>query len=121
MTTAFVVHPLHGPTSVPGQRFLVIRTSTARARGRDAVKLREVTRTFERGTARGHSAESAQLVAALQAVQFDLAANLDDLQSLVQSRPEDSYEHIPTRPAFTVRAKFKFIGKLKPRRFPLVE
>lgn len=29
--------------------------------------------------------------------------------------------HVPIKPAFTVQATYKFIGKLKPRQFPLDE
>jgi len=43
------------------------------------------------------------------------------LQSLMQNRDDGSYNHVPPKPAFTVQATYKFIGKLKPRRFPLDE
>ena len=32
-----------------------------------------------------------------------------------------SYSHVPPKPAFAVRARYKRIGKLAPRRFPLDE
>lgn len=35
---------------------------------------------------------------------------------------DDSYNHIPLKPAFTVQATYKLIGKLKPlKREPLTE
>ena len=37
------------------------------------------------------------------------------------SELEDNYVSIPLKPAFTVQATYKFIGKMKPRQLPLDE
>jgi hypothetical protein len=73
------------------------------------------------GTAPGQSAEAGQLNAALLRLRAEMAENIDNLRTLIQNSQELPYKHIPVKPAFTVQATYKFIGKLKPRRFPLDE
>ena len=70
-----------------------------------------------RTMARGHSAESTKLNEAVRG----LAQSIEALQAMLQGSAEPSYNHIPVKPAFTVQATYKFIGKLKPRQFPLDE
>jgi hypothetical protein len=80
--------------------------------------VRDNVRAISRGTAsRGHSAESAQLGAAARG----LAESIEALQATMQDTGDWSYKHVPLKPAFTVRATYKLIGKLNPRYFPLDE
>jgi hypothetical protein len=80
--------------------------------------MRENVLAISLGTAaRGHSVESAKLNAAVR----DLAESVEALQALMQDMDEGSYTHVPLKPAFTVQATYKLIGKLKPRQFPFDE
>ena len=117
MTTAYAQRPAQEPRQyVPGPHLRLI--SSAPAQGQEARKMRENVRAISLGTvARGHSAESAKLNSAVR----DLAESVEALQSLIQIRVEGSYNHVPLKPAFTVQATYKFIGKLKPRQFPVDE
>jgi hypothetical protein len=117
MTTAYAQRPAQEHRQyVPGSRLRLV--SSAPAQGQEAHKLRENVRAIRLGTvARGHSAESTKLNAAVR----DLAESIEALQALMQKRDDDSYKHVPLKPAFTVQATYKRIGKLKPRQFPLDE
>ena len=80
--------------------------------------MRENVHAISLGTmTRGHSVEATKLNAAVR----ELAESIEALQAMLQSKDELSYNHIPVKPAFTVQATYKFIGKLKPRQFPLDE
>ena len=113
MTTAYAERPTQQPPPyAPGRLALVW---SAPAQGQEARKMRENVRAIGLGTmARGHSAESAKLNAAVR----ELAESVEALQAMLQSGVEPSYNHIPVKPAFSVQATYKFIGKLKPRQFP---
>lgn len=117
MTTAYAQRPAQEPREympVPLLRLV----SSAPAHGQEARKMRENVRAISAGTvARGHSAESVKLNAAIR----DLAENIQALQALMQSADDGSYKHVPLKRAFTVQATYKHIGKLKPRQFPLDE
>ena len=117
MTTAYAQRPVQEPHPyVPGSHLSLV--SSAPAQGQEARKMRENVHAISLGTvARGHSIESAKLNFAVRAV----AESIEALQSLVQSRDDGSYSHVPLKPAFSVQATYKFIGKLKPRQFPLDE
>ena len=52
---------------------------------------------------------------------LQVPVNTSVSQALMQSRDDGSYKHVPLKPAFTVQATYKLIGKLKPRQFPLDE
>ena len=91
---------------------------SAPAQGQEARKMRENVRAIGLGTmSRGHSAESVKL----NAVFRDLAESIEVVHAMLQGSTEPTYNHIPLKPAFTVQATYKFIGKLKPRQFPLDE
>lgn len=80
--------------------------------------MRENVRAIGLGTiSRGHSIESVKLNAAVR----DLSESIEALQAMMQSGGEQSYNHVPPTRAFAVKATYKFIGKLKPRQFPLDE
>ena len=80
--------------------------------------MRENVRAIGLGSMyRGHSIESVKLNAAVR----DLAESIEALQAMMQSGVEQSYNHVPATRAFAVQATYKFIGKLKPRQFPLDE
>lgn len=115
MTTAYAQRPAQEARQyVPGSQLRLV--SSAPAQGQEARKMRENVRAISLGTvARGHSAESAKLNSAVR----ELAESIEALQSLMQNRDDGSYNHVPLKPAFTVQATYKFIGKLKPRQFPL--
>ena len=117
MTTAYAQRTPQQPNLYapdPGLRLVW----SAPAQGQEARKMRENVRAIGLGTmSRGHSAESVKLNAAVR----DLAESIEALQAMLQSRAEPSYNHIPIKTAFSVQATFKFIGKLKPRQFPLDE
>ena len=117
MTTAYAQRITQQPNLYardPGPRLVW----SAPAQGQEARKMRENVRAIGLGTmSRGHSAESVKLNAAVR----DLAESIEALQAMLQSDAEPSYSHIPTKRAFSVQATYKFIGKLKPRQFPLDE
>lgn len=117
MTTAYAQRPAQEPHQyVPGSHLRLV--SSAPAQGQEARKMRENVRAISLGTvARGHSAESTKLNAAVR----DLAESIEALQALMQNTDDGSYKHVPLKPAFTVQATYKRIGKLKPRQFPLDE
>lgn len=80
--------------------------------------MRENVRAIGLGTmSRGHSVESAKLNAAVR----ELAESIEALQAMMQTGIEPSYNHVPSKSVFSVRATYKFTGKLKPRQFPLDE
>jgi hypothetical protein len=117
MTTAYAQRPPQERRQyAPGAHLRLV--SSAPAQGQEARKMRENVRAISVGTvARGHSVESAKLNAAVR----DLAESVEALQALMQNRDDGSYTHVPLKPAFTVQATYKRIGKLKPRQFPLDE
>jgi len=109
-----------GPSYQPGGSLRLV-SPTAPAQGHEAIQVRQVINTFGTGTAPGQSAEAAQLNATLLRLRAEVAENIDNLRALIQNSQEPTYNHIPVKPAFTVQATYKFIGKLKPRQFPLDE
>ena len=117
MTTAYAQRPTQERRQdVPGPHLRLV--SSAPAQGQEARKMRENVRAISLGTgARGHSDESAKLNSAVR----DLAESIEALQSMMQNRDDGSYNHVPLKRAFTVQATYTFIGKLKPRQFPLDE
>lgn len=117
MTTAYAQRPAQEQRQyVPGSNLRLV--SSAPAQGQEARKMRENVRAITLGTlARGHSAESTKLNAAVR----DLAESIEALHAMLHSGEELSYSHVPAKPAFSVQATYKFIGKLKPRQFPLDE
>ena len=117
MTTAYAYPPTQEPRQyVSGSRLRLV--SSAPAQGQEARKMWENVRAITAGTvSRGHSVESAKLNAAVR----DLASSVDALQALMQDRDDGSYNRVPLKPSFTVHATYKFIGKLRPRQFPLDE
>lgn len=109
-----------GPSYQPGGSLRLV-PRTAPAQGREAFQVRQVINTFGTGTSPGQSAEAAQLNAALLRLRAEVAENIDNLRALIQNNQELPYNHVPVKPAFTVQATYKYVGKLKPRRFPLDE
>ena len=117
MTTAYAQRvPQHANRLAPEPGLHLVWS--APAQGQEARKMRENVRAIGlRTMSRGHSAESVKINAAVRG----LAESIEALQAMLQSSAEPSYKHIPVKPAFSVRATYKFIGKLKPRQFPLDE
>ena len=114
MTTAYAQRTPQQPNQYASSSPRLVWS--APAQGQEARKMRENVRAIGLGTmARGHSVESAKLNDAVRG----LAESIEALQAMLQSGGEPSYSHIPVKPAFSVQATYKFIGKLKPRQFPL--
>lgn len=91
-------------TSAPGQ-------------GREARKVRDNVRAISLATTQGHSVESEALAAALR----DLAESVEALQHRLQGADATSYNHVPLKPAFSVKATYKLLGKMPPRQLPETE
>ena len=121
MTTAYAQHAEPGRAfALSGYRRLV--PNTAPAQGPEAAKVLNVVRDFSRGTAaRGQSPESAKVLATVRQLQVELAQHVENLRATLQDVEDLSYNHISVKPVFSVRATYKYIGKIKPRQFPLDE
>ena len=121
MTTPYAQHAEQSrPFRPPGHLRLV--PNTAPAQGPEAAKVFNVVRDFSRGTAaRGQSAESAKVLATVLQLQVELAQHVENLFATMQDVDDLSYNHISIRPVFSVRATYKYIGKIKPRQFPIDE
>lgn len=117
MTTAYAQPPAQElGLYAPGYHLRAV--PSAPAQGQEACKMRENVRAISlRTVARGHSTESTKLNAAVR----DLAESIEALSALMQNGDDGSYTHVRLKPAFTVQATYKRIGKLKPRQFPLDE
>jgi len=93
--------------------------ASAPAQGQEARKMRDNMRAISLGpTTRGQSPESAKL----DAVVRELTASIEEALAMLQGsgeREDLSYSHIPPKPAFSVKATYRFVGKLKPRQFPV--
>jgi hypothetical protein len=117
MTTAYAQRPPQEQRQYLPESHLR-RASSAPAQGQEATKMRENIRAIGLGTVeRGHSIESKKLNAAVR----DLAESIEALHAMVRSSDDLSYNHVPLKPAFSVEATYKFIGKLRPRQFSLDE
>jgi hypothetical protein len=102
---AYTLWPqLRAVTSAPGQ-------------GREARKVRENVRAICFRTTQGHSAESEALKAAVR----DLAESIEALQDRLQGVDITSYNHVPLKAAFSVKATYRLSGKMSPRQLPEVE
>jgi hypothetical protein len=110
----------HGPSYQPEGPFRLVH-QTAPAQGHDAFQVRRVISSFGTGTAPGQSTESAQLNAALIRLRADVAETLSALRFSIPNGDELTYKPIPVKPVFTVKATYKFVGKLTPRPFPIDE
>lgn len=118
MTTSYAQHVLPDTrqmaSSLPHLRLLV----SAPAQGQEARQVRDNVRAISLNTAaRGHSAESAKLNATVR----ELAESIEALTAMLQNTDDIAYRHVPSKPAFTVQATYRRIGKLKPRHFSLAE
>jgi hypothetical protein len=111
---------IQGPSYQPAGSVRLV-SPTAPAQGHDALQVRRVISTFGTGTAPGQSTESAQLTAALLRLRADMAETLNHLRLSIESGAELNYNPVPVRPAFNVKATYKFVGKLTPRPFPIDE
>jgi hypothetical protein len=109
-----------GPSYQPGSSLRLV-PRTAPAQGREALAVRQVINAFGTGTSPGQSAEAAQLNAALLRLRAEVAESIDNLRTLLQNSEELPYNHVSVKPVFKVQATYKYVGKLKPRRFPLDE
>jgi hypothetical protein len=120
MTTAYA-QPARQEDSFPLPAALA--RYTAPAQSPEAAKVRKVVKTFSNGTAaRGQSRESEKLVALVHQLQREMdpySYNMDI--SSTQALEDFSYNHIPVKPVFSIQATYRYIGKLKPRQFPLTE
>lgn len=116
MTTAYAQRaPNNFRTLVPSHRLRVV--SSAPGQGREAHKVRDNVRAISVGTTHGHSAESE----ALQSVLRDLVESIEALQGQLQGDDLTSYNHVPLKTAFRVKARFKLTGKMLPRQLPDIE
>jgi hypothetical protein len=117
MTTAYSVRLPLGPRPyVQGPHLHLV--VSAPAQGHEARKVRENVRAIScRAAALANSTESRMLKAAIR----DLAESIEPAQALMHGDHDVSYMHVPVKPVFTVQATYKFIGKLKPRQFPVDE
>jgi hypothetical protein len=117
MTTAYAQRSpqiRHAYASGPQLRLV----TSAPPQGPEATKMRENLLAISLGTmARGQGAESAKLKDAVR----DLAESIEAFNGVLHNRDEIPYNHVPAKPAFSVQATYKFIGKLRPRLLPLDE
>lgn len=121
MTTAYAQHAELG-RAFPPPGHLRLVPNTAPAQGPEAAKVLNAVRDFSRGTAaRGQSPELAKVLATARQLQLELAQHVENLRASMQGVEDLSYNHISVRPVFSVRATYKYIGKIKPRQFPLDE
>ena len=54
-------------------------------------------------------------------LQLELSQHIEGLRAWIKTPDEFSYNPVPLKPAFSVHATYKHIGKLKPRQFPIDE
>ena len=123
MTTAYAERPLQQLIfpAAAAPALWVVSTNTP-PQGLDADKVRDVVRHIDCGTAaRGQSVESVKVIAAVQKLRTEMTEHINNFRALIESREELSYNHIPVKTAFSVQATYKFVGKLKPRQFPVDE
>lgn len=121
MTTAYAAHT---PQSHPPAQSAPLRliTNTAPARGPDAAKMVAAMPYFHLGTAvQGQSVEAISVFEAVKKLQLELSQHIEGLRARIQNPADFSYNHVPIKPAFSVHATYKHIGKLKPRQFPIDE
>ncbi|MDN7182065.1 hypothetical protein M0D69_29445 [Caballeronia sp. SEWSISQ10-4 2] len=118
MTTCYVQGAESGRAAPTPTHTRAVR-KTAPAQGPEAAKVRKVVRSFfSRGaTTQGHSRESEQVLA----VALELAQLGEHLAAESEAEEMVSYNHVHVKPAFSVTATFKHIGKIKPRTFLLDE
>ena len=115
MTTAYAQHAEPG-RAFPPTGYMRPVPNTAPAQGPEAVKVLNVVRGFGCGTAaRGQSPESAKVLATVRQLQVELAQDVENLRATLDGVGDLSYNHISVGPAFSVRATYKYIGKIKPR------
>ena len=116
MTTAYAQRATYGvKTFTPSPRLRAV--SSAPGQGREAHKVRDNVRAISFGTTQGHSAESE----ALQSVLRELVESIEALHGQLQGVDAASYNHVPLKTAFSVKARFKLTGKMLPRQLPDVE
>ncbi len=121
MTTAYAERPQQARVFPPAGHLRLV-LNTAPAQGPDAAKMLRVMQGFRRGTAaRGQSLESVKVFTAFGQLQLALTQHIESLRELVQGHDDLSYHHIPLKPVFSVQATFEYVGKIKPRQFPLDE
>lgn len=97
--------------------------NTASAQGPEAAKVSSIVgRAFSQSTAdRGQSPESERIREIGWKLRRELVEPVENLRAPMANIEDFSYNHIPLKPVFSVRATYKHIGKLKPREFPLAE
>jgi hypothetical protein len=116
MTTAYALFaPQQDRAYMP--RPLLRAVTSAPGQGREARKVCDNVRAISSATTQGHSAESE----ALKAVVRDLAESIEALQNRMQGVDVTSYNHVPLKTAFNVKATYKLIGKMPPRKLLEVE
>ena len=121
MTTAYAQHAEPG-RAFPPTGYIRPVPNTAPAQGPEAAKVLNVVRHFSRGTAvRGQSPELAMVLATVRQLQGALAQDVENLRPTLEGVEDQSYNHISVRPVLSLRATYKYIGKIKPRQFPLDE
>lgn len=93
--------------------------ASAPAQGHEALKVRANVQALGLGTTatQGHSVESEALKAAIRAV----VSGIETAYQRFQGLDDVGYNHVPLKPAFTVKATYKLIGKLPARQLPEVE
>lgn len=120
MTTAYAEHSQQIGSSQPSFRHLRLVPNTAPAQGPEPAKILE--QTFLKGTAaQGQSQELATVIATVDQLWRELTQHIESARSFIQGGEELSYNHIRIKSVFSVQATYQFVGKLKPRQFPLDE
>jgi hypothetical protein len=118
MTTAYA--PIESQASPPGHpRLPILFHGTGSARGSEVDQLRKVAQQYfnERCTFRGHSAESTKITRKV----IELVRSGDNLLVFADENVSRPYVHIALDPVFSVRARYKDIGELQPRKFTFDE
>jgi len=122
MTTAYAQRSQQIGSRPLSAGHLRLVPNTAPAQGPEAAKILDVMQTFRRGTTtQGQSPELATVFATVDQLLRDLTQNIESVRSFMQGGEELSYNPIRIKPVFSVQATYQFIGKLKPRQFPLDE
>jgi len=116
MTTAYAQHaPQEQRAYTLSPRLRVV--TSAPGQGREARKVRDNVRAISFRTTQGYSAESEALKEAIR----DLAESIEALQDRLQGVDVTSYNHVPLKTAFSVKATYKRMGTMPPRQLPEVE
>lgn len=76
-----------------------------------------LTLIWSRDASRAQGPEARKIAEALENIQRKMWQRVQEIQSIEAL----SYNHIAPKPVFSVKCRYKFIGEMKPRHFPIDE